>query len=169
MQFRRRRQWEYLIKIEKLYPPELVNHLQVPVGLGNNSWIGNSGFTVVHSGSFWNKNVQKTIVGNLRLLSKDYFQSGMYVGIYYTYLLKQRDIAIGLYLLFIRRGSERYHKNIIYFLTIQHQIFFLNLLNNCRMKSDDESSYVFWHPIWWVKDSTHWLGKSLNWSKIFKK
>ena len=49
----------------------------------------------------------------------------------------------GRYLLFIRRTSDKCEKNVRYLLMIQHQILFLNLLNKCQMKSDDESSDVF--------------------------
>ena len=35
------------------------------------------------------------------------------------------------------------------------KILFPNLLNKCQLKSGDESSDVFWHPNWWIKDSSH--------------
>ena len=70
---------------------------------------------------------------------------------------------IGSYLLFIGRETDRCQKNVKYLLMIQHQILFLNLLNKCQMKSDDEPSDVFWLPIWRIKHSTH----SITWAHWF--
>ena len=62
---------------------------------------------------------------------------------------------IGRYILFIRRVSDRCQKIVRYLLMIQCQILFLNLLNKCQMKSNDESPEVFRRPIWQIKDSAY--------------
>ena len=97
--------------------------------------------------------------------SPTYFQPlsflwGMYLEVLDTYLRSApfpisvvRLSGIGWYLWFIRRVLDRCQKSIRYLLMIQHQILFLNLLNKCQMKSDDDLSDVFWRPIWWIKGS----------------
>ena len=63
-------------------------------------------------------------------------------------------------LVFIRKMSDICQKNARYLLTIQRHMLFLNLLSKHQMKSDDELSEVFWHAIWWIKDSNHYRLKS---------